>query len=71
MAPLREPMIDEEQKKVLTSSDVLYSNENIGEQQKEKKVFTSSDVLNSSENVGEEQKKSSRLEMHCYFSGGL
>ena len=39
MAPwpsLRAPMIDEEQKKVLTSSDVLYSNKNIGEEQKKR-----------------------------------
>ena len=47
--------IGEEQKKVFTSSDVLFSPENIGEEQK--KVFTSSDVLFSPENIGEEQKK--------------
>ena len=38
--------IDEEQKKVFTSSDALYSSENIGEEQKEK-VLTSSDALYS------------------------
>ena len=44
--PLLALMIDEEQNMVFTSSDVLYSNENIGKEQKEKKkVFTSLDVL--------------------------
>ena len=35
MAPchLRTLMIDEEQKKIFTSSDVLYSSENVGEKQ--------------------------------------
>ena len=39
---------DEEQKKVFTSSDVLYCSENIGDEQK--KVFTTLHVLYSSEN---------------------
>ena len=43
-------------KKVFTFANVLFSFENIGEEQK-KKVFTSADVLFFPENIGEEQKK--------------
>ena len=59
--------IGEEQKKVFaSSSDDLFSTENIGEEQK--KVFTSSDDLFSTENIGEEQKRgSSRPRMSCVF----
>ena len=41
--PMRAPMINEEQKKVFTSSDALYSSEKVGEEQK--KVSSSSDAL--------------------------
>ena len=52
--PVKPSVKSRERKKVFTSSDVLHSSENIGEEQKEKK--RSLDVLYFSENVGEKQK---------------